>query len=126
MAAKRAKKASKKDGKKKTKAPHEEILESASKIWLAGLGAMAMAEDEGTKFFRRLVERGEEFQDKGRERIEEVKEQAEKRWDELGDAFDKRIADALDRLGVPTREEVKELNQRLEKVNSRLEEMKKS
>lgn len=120
-----AKKKSKKSTKE-TKAPHEELLDSASKIWLAGLGAMAMAEEEGSKFFRRLVERGEEFQDKGRERFEEVKERAEKRWEEIGDNFDKKVAEAMERLGVPTREEVKELNQRLEKLNAKLEEMKRA
>jgi poly(hydroxyalkanoate) granule-associated protein len=124
-AKKKSKKQSKKTGEKTAKSAHDEVLDSASRIWLAGLGAMAMAEEEGSKFFRRLVERGEEFQDKGRERLGEVRERAEKQWSDLGETFDKRVVVALERLGVPTHKEVEELNQRLEKLNAKLDQMKK-
>ena len=38
-------------GKKKKKVIQEDIMDSAHKVWLAGLGAVAMAEKEGGKFF---------------------------------------------------------------------------
>ena len=44
--------------KKKTKELQNDIMESAHKVWLAGLGAVAMAEQEGSKFFSGLVEKG--------------------------------------------------------------------
>lgn len=125
-AKKKSKKTSEKKSSEKGRVPHEELWESAGKIWLAGLGAMALAEEEGSKFFRKLVERGEEFQDKGRERLDEVRERAEKRWEEIGDNFDKKVAEAMERLGVPTKDEVKELNERLEKLNAKLEEVKRA
>ena len=38
------------------------IRNSANQIWLAGLGAFAKAQKEGTKFFNGLVEEGEDVQ----------------------------------------------------------------
>ncbi|HAS52088.1 MAG TPA: hypothetical protein DCS21_10250, partial [Gammaproteobacteria bacterium] len=35
------------------------IRESASRIWLAGLGAVAKTQEEGEKLFQSLVEEGE-------------------------------------------------------------------
>lgn len=39
-----------------------EARESAQKIWLAGLGALAVAEEEGGRLFDRLVEKGLELE----------------------------------------------------------------
>lgn len=39
-----------------------EVRESAQKIWLAGLGALALAEEEGARLFDTLVERGRELE----------------------------------------------------------------
>ncbi|MGB5658402.1 MAG: phasin family protein, partial [Thermoanaerobaculia bacterium] len=36
-----------------------EVVQSAQKIWLAGIGALATAEEEGSKLFNSLVKKGE-------------------------------------------------------------------
>ena len=76
-----------------------EIKESAQKIWLAGLGALTSAEEEGTKLFNKLVEKGEAFEARGKEHMAKVQKsvesavgQAEDSWGKLGDAFDDRDA----------------------------------
>src|SRR5690606_21832100 len=56
---------------------HERIRESAHKIWLAGLGALAAAEQEGGKLFRSLVRKGEQYEEQGRERIEQLRTRVE-------------------------------------------------
>ena len=38
------------------------LRDSVGQIWLAGLGALALTEQEGTKFFKTLVKRGEGFE----------------------------------------------------------------
>ena len=60
------------------KSAGKQVKESASKVWLAGLGAVAMAEEEGGKLFQGLVAKGKEFEEEGRERIEQAMERVEK------------------------------------------------
>ena len=55
----------------------EELKTSAHRIWLAGLGAMAVAEEEGSKLFKSLVERGESYEGKGREELDRIRKAVE-------------------------------------------------
>jgi poly(hydroxyalkanoate) granule-associated protein len=113
----------------------DELLNAAHRIWLAGLGALATAEQEGAKVFSRLVDRGREVEAKGKEQVdearqkaEEVKEKAEKSWGDLGDKVsgkvDEKLTEALHRLGVPTRDEIRALTQKVEELNAKVEQLK--
>ena len=51
--------------KKKESVP-DEFRKSAHRIWLAGLGALSAAEEEGSKLFHMLVDRGTEYEAKGK------------------------------------------------------------
>jgi poly(hydroxyalkanoate) granule-associated protein len=55
----------------------DEIKANASKVWLAGLGALATAEEEGGKLFRGLVKKGEQYEKKGKSQFEKLKDQVE-------------------------------------------------
>ena len=112
-----------------------EIKESANKIWLAGLGALAAAEEEGSKLFKNLVEKGEKWESKGRRVVHEVradvqeavgdaKEKANSKWDQVGDKFDDALASALKRFGVPNREEIATLTKRVEELTALVEGLK--
>ena len=46
------------------------LRDTAQQIWLAGLGAFALAEEEGGKLFRSLVHKGETLEQKGMEQVE--------------------------------------------------------
>jgi len=59
--------------KKKSKQLQDELMGSAHRVWLAGLGAMAMAEQESNKLFKALVERGETVEVRGKETVEKAK-----------------------------------------------------
>ena len=47
----------------------KELKESVNKVWLAGLGALALAEEEGSKLFKSLVKKGEEYEVRGKAEI---------------------------------------------------------
>ena len=94
------------------------VRESAEQIWLAGLGAFAKAQQEGTKVFEALVREGDVLQQRTRavteQRLEEVADrfteaatqlsrQATQSWDRLEQVFEDRVARALSHLGVPER-----------------------
>ena len=70
------------------------IKGSARQIWLAGLGAYTKAEEDTGRFFERLVQEGEQLENKTRgvvekqiksveDRVEGVRERATGTWDRL-------------------------------------------
>ena len=120
--------------KKKSTTIQSELRESAHKIWLAGLGALAVAEDEGSKVFQNLVERGEGFEGRGKKQlqklqdrfggtVEQAKDKAEATWDKLGDGFDERVAGTLSKLGVPNRVEIQRLTKRVEELTAKVDKL---
>ncbi len=93
------------------------IRESASQIWLAGLGAFAKAQQEGVKMFEALVEEGEKVQEKTKtaadERLTEMRAKATGTWDKLEQVFEDRVARALHSLSVPSRQDIDALTKRV-------------
>lgn len=113
----------------------DEIKESVHRIWLAGLGALAVAEEEGGKVFSRLVERGRDVESKGKVEVDKMrsdaerfnerfKAKAESAFETWGDRFDEKLTATLRRLGVPTREEIRNLTQKVEELNAKIELLK--
>lgn len=105
------------------------MMESAQQVWLAGLGALSKAQQEGGRFFETLVEEGAQVQEKTRNYTQAQFEQAQRRagpWvnearKRTGDAlgkfeqmFDQRLARAMDRMQMPTREDFDKLSARVE------------
>lgn len=98
-------------------------------IWLAGLGAFARAEEEGSKLFDTLVDTGREVEsrtkDKSESRVEEIKERVRSRTGEtmekMEKAFDDRLHKALSRLGIPNKREVEALQKRVQELTSALD-----
>ena len=60
----------------------EELKDSVHRIWLAGLGALAAAEEEGGKIFSRLVERGRDVESRGKVEVDKVKSEVDKMQDQ--------------------------------------------
>jgi poly(hydroxyalkanoate) granule-associated protein len=105
------------------------ILESASQIWLAGLGAFAKAQGEGAKAFDTLVEAGKEIEEKSRKTAEEkvmaVSSKATETWDKLEQVFQDRVSRALNSLGVPSNKDLADLNKRIDDLNKSVSELLK-
>lgn len=119
---------------KTDKTLQHELKESANKIWLAGLGALAAAQEEGTNVFRSLVEKGETYETRGREALDSVRGEVEGKVDQAKteattavDKFESRIDEtvtgALRRFGVPTREEISTLTRRVEELTLQVERL---
>lgn len=117
---------------KKAVALRPMIIDNAQQIWLAGLGAFAMAGDEGMDLYHTLIRRGSDVQKTGKTRVEKFVKTAEKRATDLrGDAeaalgkvrlpLDKGMTKAMHRLGIPTRGEILELTKRVEALTKAVE-----
>lgn len=109
------------------------VKESAQQIWLAGLGAFAKAQGEGTKMFETLIKEGVNLHRKTQaaagEKIGEklgdvagkmsamageVGSKANAQWDKLETIFEERTARAMGKLGVPTAKDVAALAERVD------------
>ncbi len=113
------------------RASGKSIVESAQHIWLAGLGAFAKAQDEGTRLFEALVREGVSLEQKTRKltagkaevargaveaAVGQVKERSQETWDKLEKVFESRVSRALNQLGVPGSSELKALTHRVEEL----------
>jgi len=120
-----------------------EVLESARKVWLAGLGAVSTVEEGTSKLFEQLVEQGREASTRGKKEANKVRARVEGEFDkarsrvegeytkarsrvqdtldEAGGRFDQQVANALHRLGIPTRSEIQTLTQRVEELTKQVE-----
>ena len=110
------------------------VMESTQQIWLAGVGAFAVAQKEGSKLFDSLVQEGEQVEARTREvaesTVDEVKDQvkvarqqANRKWDKLEQVFQDRVARALNSLGVPTSKDLQELTREVKNLSKNVENL---
>lgn len=107
------------------------IRESAQQIWLAGLGAFALAQEQGGKLFLALVKKGHDVEKVNKGRIEKAVSRVERARDDAGKALarlrlpvDFGVTTALHRIGVPTRGEILTLTKRVEELTRSVERAK--
>ena len=120
-----------KKGSEQTRAFGRAMVDSAQQIWLAGLGAFAKAQKEGSRFFETLVEEGARTQEKTRAYTQAQFEEAQRKagpWIEtarqrtsdafgkIEQAFDERIARAAQRMQMPTHDDMQQLHERLDEL----------
>lgn len=119
------------DVKQQVKKVQEGVLGSAHSVWLAGLGAFALAEEGGRELFDQLVDRGKKVEARGKKQVDRAKgevqrtrERVAERVDELGEGLDRRVAEAMHRMGIPTRDEIGALTRRIEELTARVGELR--
>lgn len=116
----------------------------ARKIYLAGLGAYAKAGKEGAGYLKDLVKAGESVEKQGKQlvdeqveaansqidsvkdRVAEVKGKVEGQFEKVEKAFDRRVASGLNRLGIPSKQDVDALSAKLDVLNAMLERAAKA
>ena len=121
------------------------VMESAREIWLAGLGAFAVAQQEsgklieqGNKLFEKLVSEGSKLEKQTRNvaeeavggfrggvesKVENVRQSAVDNWDKLEGVFEDRVSRVLGRMGVPTADDVNKLSARVQKLSREVSRM---
>lgn len=111
------------------------ITESAQQIWLAGMGAFNRAQAEGGKLFESLVRDGLSLEQTARKfagaradvmrdavegTVGQARERAADTWDKLEKVFEDRVQRALVKLGVPGRDDLNALTERVERLTAEL------
>ncbi|WP_285422701.1 phasin family protein [Pseudomonas sp. efr-133-TYG-103a] len=116
-----------------------EVRLYARKIWLAGLGAYVKAGQEGADYVKELIKTGEQTEKKAKKVIDEsvdaanseiesvkddvtkAKGRVEVQLDKIESAFDRRVASALNRIGIPSKHDVETLSAKLDELTALLE-----
>ena len=108
------------------------IMESGQQIWLAGLGAFAKAQEEGSKLYDSLIKEGSalekitskyttakvsEVRGAVETTVNQVKDRATDTLSKLEKVFEDRVSGALGALGIPGREELSDLSRKVEELN---------
>lgn len=119
----------------------KDLRESAHKVWLAGLGALSTVEEEGSKLFQQLVDKGRTLESEGKQQVKKARERVESgvdkaadkvksrvggMVDDFGDTLEEKLTEVLHRFGVPTRDEIRDLTKRVEELNSKVDRLKGS
>ncbi len=105
---------------------HNPLLETTRKVLLASIGVVALTQDELEKFVNRLVERGEIAEKDGRKLIREVMDRRKKTTRDAEDEMSKRVEDILDRLNVPTKNDIEALGEKIAILSKKVDELKKT
>jgi poly(hydroxyalkanoate) granule-associated protein len=101
------------------------LLEAVRTVLLAGIGAVALAQDEIEDFVDRLVERGEIAEKDGRKLVREVMDRRKKETEKVEDQMNRRVEDILDRMNVPTKADIEALSVKIAGLTKKVEDLKK-
>jgi poly(hydroxyalkanoate) granule-associated protein len=100
------------------------VLGMAHKVLLAGIGAVALTQEEVEKFVGKLVERGEIAEQDGKKLVGDVMEKRKQEAKKAEGELDKRLEDLLDRMNVPTKTDIDALSAKITELSKKVDELK--
>ncbi len=104
----------------------EGLTGTARDIWLAGLGVLSTVEEEGQKVYKTFIEKGKELISKGEEFQKRDKESGiTAKVSETVRTIEDKLHSAIEPFGVATNQEVKELNEKVDKLTESIAELVK-
>jgi poly(hydroxyalkanoate) granule-associated protein len=102
------------------------VLGMAHKVLLAGIGAVALTQEEVEKFVGKLVERGEIAEQDGKRLVSDVMEKRKKETKKAEGELDKRLEDLLSRMNVPTKGDISALSAKITELSKKVDELKEA
>ncbi len=92
------------------------MLELLKKTILIGAGIASITKDKLEELTRDLVRRGELSEKEGRDLVQDLLKKSKEAKKELETRVEKIAADALSRMNIPTRKEIQELREKIERL----------
>jgi polyhydroxyalkanoate synthesis regulator phasin len=96
------------------------------RMMLAGVGAIALKHDELEEFVDKLVERGEIAKKDGEGLLSEMKERRSKYLHKEGSNPHKKVSEFFDRFGVPTKNDLDDLSDKISALEKKIDKLTKS
>lgn len=105
----------------------DRFRDAGRNVWLAGLGALARAEEEGREFFDQLVERGRKVESRQFKSLDRTVARTSDQLKEWGDRVQGTVQDSLQgllhRVGLPSREDLDHLSARLSTLSRKVDQV---
>jgi poly(hydroxyalkanoate) granule-associated protein len=108
--------------KKEEEAKVSPLVDSLRKVLLASIGVVAIAQEEAEDLINKLVERGEIAREEGRKLMQDM---MAKRRERVEAGFDTRVESALQKMNVPTKDDLKAVERKLDELNKKLDKLAK-
>jgi polyhydroxyalkanoate synthesis regulator phasin len=99
------------------------LVAMARKVLLAGMGAVALTQEEVEKIVAKLVERGEIAEQDGKKVVGEVMERRKNEARKAESELDKRVEDLLSRMNVPTKGDIDALSAKITALSKKIDEL---
>ena len=108
---------------------HNPMLEMARNVLLAGIGAMALTQEEIEKFVHKLIERGEIAEKDGRRLIKDVMERRRRKAEEASveaeATYEGRMEEVLARMNIPSKSDIDALSRKITTLTEKVDELSK-
>ncbi len=105
------------------------LLAGLRRILMAGIGALALTQDQIEEFVGNLVERGQIAEGDARNLVGEVLERRKKSMQETTrkaeEGVDRQIENLLARMNIPTKAEIESLSNKIAELSRKVDELKK-
>lgn len=103
------------------------FLSGLRRILMAGVGAVALTQEQIEDFVGKLVERGEIADGDARKLLADVVESRKKvvqnRTKKAEEEFEKRVETLLSRMNIPTKGEIESLSQKITELTRKVDEL---
>jgi poly(hydroxyalkanoate) granule-associated protein len=96
------------------------------KMFLATIGAAAIAQEEIEALISRLVERGELAEQEGKKLAKEMMEKRKAKTEKVETELSKNLEGVLERMNIPSKADVEALSQKITGLSKKIDEMKKT
>ncbi len=103
-----------------------QMMELLRKVMLATMGAAVIAQEEVEVLINRLIERGEIAEKDGKKLMHEMMDKRKSKSSQVQDEINKNITDVLERMNIPTRTDFDTLNQKINGLSKKIDELKKA
>jgi len=101
----------------------DRVLEAGRTTYLAGLGVLAVAEEEAGEVFDRCLDRGRRFDEDERNALRQTTDDVKRLGDKAEHAVRRAVTTTLGRAGVPSHEEIHTLTRRVETLTEKVEQL---
>ena len=101
------------------------LFEYARKMVMAGIGAVALAQDEIEGFVEKMLERGEIAEKEARSLLDEVKTRRKEHAKKTEDALEKQLEKLLSRMNIPTKSDFDALRLRMQELTDKVDQLSK-
>ena len=102
------------------------LFDAARKVLLAGIGVVALAQDEIEEFVTRMVERGEIAERDGKKLVHEVMDKRKQYRQQAEEEITKHIEKTLVRMNMPTKADIDALSEKIAALSKKIDELKKT